>query len=347
MLEEENVLTEHVKSFQAMGSPFMIRIDIRPDRYSKHIANKVNIILEQLQVHIELAEECMSRFRKTSELTWLNLHVAQDCEVSPRLKQVLLLAEEMHRLTDGVFDPRILRNMEQIGYSGVPVQRELRQSLLQPQERNADQMNGLAYSSQLLQHSSLFSWNGEHTVRISHPIDLGGIGKGHTADMTADQIEASFSSGELAGYIVDAGGDLVAAGYQASGEPWSIGVENPFEPDSLGAALTLPIDQRTAVCTSSIWKKSWKHEGVQVHHLIDPFQGKSMDTSYMSVTVMSDKAAVAESIAKYIFLRGFPEASSCMGISWAAAVVDREQHFICTPSAEQYVSWTSPQWQSA
>ena len=62
----------------------------------------------------------MSRFRETSELTALNRRAGTVAvgRPSPRLRRALVAADRARRVTGGRFDPRVLVDLDRLGYRG-------------------------------------------------------------------------------------------------------------------------------------------------------------------------------------------------------------------------------------
>jgi len=107
-------------------------------------------------------------------------------------------------------------------------------------------------------------------VTLQRPLllDLGAVAKGLAVDAAAREL-ASFKN-----FVVDAGGDLYAAGQNPSGEPWSIGIRHPR--DSANVIETLRASD-FAVCTSGDYDaKSRTADGG--HHILDP-RGNSLRTT--------------------------------------------------------------------
>ena len=65
----------------------------------------------------------MSRFRETSEVTVLNRTAGTGLAVRPsrRLRVALVAADRAHRMSGGLFDPRILVDLDRLGYRGAPL----------------------------------------------------------------------------------------------------------------------------------------------------------------------------------------------------------------------------------
>ena len=72
---------------------------------------------EAARSFIEAAEERFSRFRETSELSYLNRSAGQWTSVSPDLFEVLDLSLTYYRATGGLFAPSILPDLQRAGYT--------------------------------------------------------------------------------------------------------------------------------------------------------------------------------------------------------------------------------------
>jgi thiamine biosynthesis lipoprotein len=126
-------------------------------------------------------------------------------------------------------------------------------------------------------------------------LDLGGIAKGWTVDRAAELLRP------LGSFAVDAGGDLRAHGVQADGSRWTVGVQDPFQPDR--DLLLLAIDD-CAVVTSSTLRRRWRMGSAEHHHLIDPRTGVPAASGVAAVSVVATSAAWAEVLAKAALLLG-------------------------------------------
>ena len=107
-------------------------------------------------------------------------------------------------------------------------------------------------------------------VRFAHPlvyIDLGGIAKGFAVDRCIAIIEAA----GISAAAVAAGGDSRIIG-DRRGEPWTVGVQDPRNDESMAVLLPL-VD--TAVSTSGDYERFFVEDGVRYHHILDPRTGDS------------------------------------------------------------------------
>jgi thiamine biosynthesis lipoprotein len=114
------------------------------------------------------------------------------------------------------------------------------------------------------------------------PVGLGGILKGYLSDRAADALRAA---GE-ANFVVDAAGDVVAAGSGGDGPGWSVVVEADGAPF---AAVRL---RDEALSTSG--------EDQQPGHIRDPRTGAAVTCSRVA-TVVAPSGAVADGLATALY----------------------------------------------
>ena len=143
-----------------------------------------------------------------------------------------------------------------------------------------------------------------------------------------------------AGYLLDAGGDIVVEGAPATGEPWHIGIENPAGGST--PVATVRATGRFAVATSSTRRLRWIQAGRPVHHLIDPTTGEPGGAGLLAVTVAGPDPAWAEVWSKALFLEGrtgIAAFARSRGLAawWVTADGDLEM----TPAARVRTTWVA------
>jgi FAD:protein FMN transferase len=231
-------------------------------------------------------ERTMSRFLPDSELNTLNASAPRVFEASPLLFDVVSDAVGWACVTDGVFDPTIIDVLEAVGYDR-PFER------LSPRgpavlDRPAAKTGRWRAIS--LDHDA-------ETIGLPRGvrIDLGGIGKGYTVD------RAIAALGRGANAMVNASGDLYAAGDGPEGEGWYVGVQDPFE--SSRDVAVLNVNDR-GVATSGTTNRNWMAGDTRYHHLIDPRAATSSQSDLAAVTVVAPTATQADVLAKTALLLG-------------------------------------------
>jgi len=281
---------------------------------------------------IERAEQALSRYRETSDLTALNRR-AGDPDPGPvgrKLGAALAVADRAHRLTGGAFDPRILADMERLGWEGTP---------LPGTGATVAGATSIARSATFAGGRWLQSDPRAGTAAVATPVDLGGIGKGLALRWAFAALRAELPGlGSSAGALLEAGGDVVAEGPAPQPGPWLVGIEDPLGGPVERAVVAV---DRGAVCTSSVRVNARVAlDGRPVHHLLDPRTGEPGGTGLLAVTVAGPDPAWAEVWSKTLFLqgaRGIGPAARARGL--AAWWVTLERTLEMTPAARQLTAW--------
>jgi FAD:protein FMN transferase len=284
---------------------------------------------------IEDLEQVLSRFRPTADLVALNGRAGDPAcaPVHPRLYDALAAAERAWRRTGGAFDPRVLGDLERLGYRGA-----------EPAGPRAPDGRGnpaAARAAAFPDGRWLRRDPRSCSVAIAAPVDLGGIGKGLALRWAFAVLGAAVPGLEdgVAGALLEAGGDLVARGPAPQPGPWLIGIESPVVHAEI-AVLELA---GGAVCTSSIGVHAWTtDDGRAVHHLLDPRTGEPGGGGLVSVTVAGPDPAWAETWSKTLFLegsRGIGPRARGMGLAawWIRDDGDLEM----TPAARVRTAWSA------
>jgi len=231
----------------------------------------------------ELAEAAMSRFRDTSELTALNRSAGAGVVAHPsdRLRRALMAADRAHRISAGRFDPRVLVDLDRLGYRGAVLD-------------GADPVGPAEAGRSLV--GRVIERVGRAGLTIARPVDLGGIGKGLALRWAAALLVRSGAED----FLLEAGGDLVGRGLDPDGVPWQLGIEDPAGGEDLAVMAVSGL----AVATSSIRVHRWSADGRVVHHLLDPRTGEPADGGLVAVTVVGPDPAWGEVWSKVLFLGG-------------------------------------------
>ena len=307
-------------SFRAMATSVVVSVCHTPTAaadYHQKALDRVRAVFSE-------TEASCSRFRQSTDLSKLNQSPSDWHSVAPLCFSAISEAYDAYKVTKGLFDPRILRDLTSLGYvnswtAGLPDSRS------NPSSRTRQALNDWKPG---------FESNGK--VRVGEfPIDLGGIGKGLALRWSAKEIEP-----ETPNFLIEAGGDCICSGSGPTGAGWSIGVQNPFQPD--GDPLMVLRLSDIAVCTSSTAVRSWWQNGVLRHHIIDPRTGEPGGNGLAAVTVIDNDPALAEVWSKSLFLVGrdsIREFSEIRGVA-AVWITDRGEIFR-NSLAEPYIIWNS------
>jgi thiamine biosynthesis lipoprotein len=266
----------------------------------------------------ERGEAAMSRFRETSELTAVNRTAGTPAVAwpSPRLRRALVASDRARRVTGGRFDPRVLGDLDRLGYRGAALG-----------ETGTDHPT-VSRSERVVEPV------GRRGMSVARPIDLGGIGKGLSLRWAADRLDRAGARD----FLVEAGGDLVARGSDPDGSSWQVGIEDPAGGEDLAV---IAVSDR-AVATSSIRVNRWVVDGRVVHHLLDPRTGEPANDGLIAVTVAAADPAWAEVWSKALYLAGHVViANEARSRGMAAWWVTDDGALEMTPAARALTIWVA------
>jgi thiamine biosynthesis lipoprotein len=236
---------------------------------------------------ISRIEKLLTTFDENSQVSAVNAQagiapVAVDAEVFELIRRSLKIAA----ITDGAFD---------ITYGSIDKRlwnfdRTMQQL---PDTDTARKMIRLInYRNVLLDEQAGTVMLKEKGMRIG----FGGIGKGYAADRAKALLqEQGVTSG-----IVNASGDLVAWGHDASGQPWKVGIADPDHADQPFSYL--PISDM-AIATSGNYEKYVVIGGKKYSHTINPRTGLPV-TGIKSVTIIAPNAELADAMTTPVMIRG-------------------------------------------
>lgn len=249
--------------------------------------------LDRLPEWFEHWERRLSRFREESELSALNRSSGKWVQVSQPLWEVFQAAREAYTKSEGLVTPTGLQALENAGYDRSWEMRE------QASTRPGEALDIPATSLDEVEWDA-----GPQRIRLPQGtrLDFGGIAKGWAAQQAMLRLQ---TSGPV---LVNAGGDIAISGLQRNGQPWPVGVVDPFRPDFDLELLRLG---RSGVATSGTDYRRWRRGDAWQHHIIDPRSGRPAETDLVSVTVVAQTVIEAEMAAKTVLILG-----SRAGIDW-------------------------------
>lgn len=228
-------------------------------------------------------ERRWSRFVADSEVSRLNSARGRPMIVSDDTIRLVETMVEAWHLTEGAFDPTLLRPIVESGY----------QTSRTDPSRSTDvgveiDMLGRPTDIRLDRAARVVQ------LPIGTALDPGGIGKGLAADMVVEEILAGGAEGAL----VEIGGDLALGGRSPDGDGWNVAVTECPDAESSPAMICLAAG---GVATSTTRRRRWSANGVERHHMLDPITTECSTRSVRTSTVIAGSAALAEAFAKVAF----------------------------------------------
>lgn len=267
--------------FRAMGTEAYIEIVHKEGEKRKaetSIARVIKRCFEKIQI--------FSRFDPESELSKFNRHLGSFEVASPDMHTVALRALSYHKESDGLFDPRVLPVLEDIGYR---TDFSLGKMPPSPQRK-------LLPIQRASLKRDLKIWG--EMLRFDVPMDFSGIAKGYIIDKMAD----SLAEDGWSDFLVDAGGDMFVRGTNREGTLWRIDIENIPK-----GKILLEFSEK-GIATSGVTRRQWKSsKGERFHHLVHPKHPYTFSFDLLSITVISRNVERADFLAKTLFFMGIKD----------------------------------------
>lgn len=157
---------------------------------------------------------------------------------------------------------------------------------------------------QLIDHNKLHLNRDALTAKLDVPgmqVDLGAIAKGYAADEVAKVLKEN----GVQHAIINLGGNVLTVGGKIGGDPWKIGIQDPFNPRGEFLGI-IPIKDKTVV-TSGTYERYFEQDGKRYHHILDPRTGYPADNEVASVSIITDKSMDGDGNSTSVLLLGLEE----------------------------------------
>jgi FAD:protein FMN transferase len=229
----------------------------------------------------------MSVWREGSDVLRLNAAAGDRAvPVSPEVLEVLRIAHQVSEWTAGKFDVTFgaltdLWRFDHDQDNRMPAASEVarRLPLVDYRALEIDERAGTAVLK-----------------RTGMRVHLGGIGKGYAVDRAV----ALLREKGLRDFMIQAGGDLYVGGRRGD-RPWRLGIRDPRgAADQSFAAIDL---SDGTLSTSGDYERFFFKDGRRYHHILDLDAGAPA-RGCRSVTLVSDRAVLADALAKGVFVLG-------------------------------------------
>ena len=275
---------------------------------------------KEIEMELRRVDSSLSIFNKQSTISKINRN--EQTATDSMLADVITLAEEISEQTDGAFDITVapLVNAWGFGFKGG----------MFPGKAEIDSiMSAVGYKKIRLEDNNLIK------EKPDIMLDCGAIAKGYGTDVIANMLRRH----GIKNFMVEIGGEIVAAGISEKRQPWRIGVIKPSD-DSLitnqEIQTVLNITDK-AMATSGNYRNYYYKDGKKYAHTINPHTGYPVEHSLLSATVIADDCATADAYATAFMV---------MGQEKAAKVLEKHPELMayliyCDENGE-YKIWHSP-----
>ncbi len=238
-------------------------------------------VLDEAQRLCEHAEELFSRTLPTSDVSRINEANGQFVEVDPQTAELVSLSLAYCASSNGLFD---------ITIGAISELWDFTEGVVPSPEAIARALPHVGWQHVQVQ---------QNAVCLQDPLarlDLGGIAKGYVTD----RVMELFKERGVENAYVNLGGNVSVMGHNEKGNPWSVGVRDPFGTSSDVVALMKMTEG--SLVTSGLYERSFEKDDKRYWHILDPRTGYPAQTDLVSASVFCTESIDGEGYTKPLFM---------------------------------------------
>jgi FAD:protein FMN transferase len=276
---------EHLIQGRTMGTTY--HITVVTDYF-----HGISGLKEKIDARLAEINRSMSTYQKDSEISRFNRfkEAGQKFKVSDDFYQVMQAGRTIYRLSDGAWDATVYPLVELWGFGPGPRKNKV------PSQKEIDPLLPEVGFSNIEIPAPGFLLK----KRAAVTVDLSSIAKGYGVDQVGDLLRKS----GFENYLVEIGGEIIAAGSRKDGKPWRIGINRPL-PDAAFDEVYKVVELRDqAFATSGDYRNFFEVNGVRYSHVIDPRTGYPVANGVASVSVVADTCTLADGLATAVMVMG-------------------------------------------
>lgn len=276
----------HTASGEVMGGPWRLSHRPVPGQDPDHVAHAALAALQKVDAQ-------MSNYRDDSDLMRLN-RAPLGCFVAvpDDMFTVMQAASDLAALSAGAINIALGRLVNGWGFGPDPT----------PSQRPAPMITAAEAARAA---SGAFALRADPPAVYKHEeigFDLCALAKGFAVDQAARAVRAL----GVRDFLIEAAGEIVAAGHGPTGDAWPIGLELPVPgPDRL-VFDQIALSEK-AVATTGSYRNLRDIAGESLSHTIDPRSGAPLETDMLSVTVCHESCMQADGLATVLYVLGAQE----------------------------------------
>jgi thiamine biosynthesis lipoprotein len=206
-------------------------------------------------------------------------------KVSPEVFSVVQRALYFSALTDGAFDPTVFPLTRLWGFG--------------TNEKRVPEPEEIESVIELVDYRKVVLNETESTVFLQEKgmaIDLGAIAKGYAVGKMVDVMRKE----GVVNFLINAGGNVYAAGKRPDGMPWRVAVTDPIDPTHyLGVAEASDL----SLVSSGDYERYFEVDGQRYHHILDPKTGYPAKKNH-GTTVFLSSSQDADALSTSLFILG-------------------------------------------
>jgi thiamine biosynthesis lipoprotein len=264
--------------FRALGTGCLIQFRHSGDKTARQfITSALN--------WLTAFEAKFSRFRPDSIISRINEAAGREwIEVDAETEQLLDLAADLHRVTDGILDPTMLPLLRVWDWKTVhlklPEKAAIKAALALTGFHKIQRKPGQVFLPQ-----------------VGMGLDFGGFGK----EFAVDQLVRIAREHGIQDALIDLGRDLYAIGGNGQHPFWHVGLEDARHPGTCWGGLAV---SDFGVAASGDGIRRFEYNGLRYGHILDPRTGWPVANGMRGVSVIAPTCLQAGIYSTAIFVLG-------------------------------------------
>ena len=264
-------------------------------------------IMDEAFSEIKRLEDIMNHYDEKSEISRLNREGVLE-NADPQLVKVIESALEYYKLTEGAFDITVFPIIELF--------RDRFKENKVPQENEIKEILKIVGSDKITIEGRCIKLKTK-----GMKLSLAGLAKGYIVDMASKLL---LEHG-IKNHLINAGGDIKAAGLREDGRPWKVAIQDPAVADNYLDIIELT---DSSVATSGNYENYYDAEKM-FHHIANPKTGFSPVLN-SSASIIAPTAMETDALATALMVMapdyGIPFIESLPGRE--ALIITREGKLI-------------------
>ncbi len=278
------VRKEVLISGKTMGTTYHIKVVTGYFKNLESLKKKIDMRLEEIN-------RSMSTYIKDSEISRFNTkkNSGEKFDASDDFLHVMIIAENVYKLTDGAWDGTIKPLVDLWGFGVLEKRR------IPPKEEINKLLPDIGFG-----HIEISS-NGYIAKRkASISLDLSSIAKGYGVDQIAELIRIN----GIENFLVEIGGEVYASGFRKDGKQWRVGINRPNKDAPYDQVYKILSLHDNALATSGDYRNFFEMDGRRYSHVLDPRTGYPVSNRVVSVSIIADTCTFADGLATAIMVLG-------------------------------------------
>ncbi len=272
-------------SGETMGTTYHIKVI---SGYFKNISGLKRQIFQRL----EEINSSMSTYIKKSEISRFNAisNTKEKYYISEDFYNVMVIAEKLHKLTDGAWDGTLKPIITLWGFGSTKRKKNI------PGEYEIEEhLKNIGFD--------LIEISRKRYIRKKKPsisLNLNSIAKGYAVDQLATLIRKH----QISDFLVEIGGEVFASGSRKDTENWRVGINLPLKDAPYDSVYKIVALQDRALATSGDYRDYFVINDKLYSHVFDPRTGYPVAHGITSVSILADTCAFADGLATAAMVLG-------------------------------------------